>query len=125
VKSRTIVFLSRSIFVEGVVSRLRQHPQNDAVYFIDPDCSDYIDQVAGILPSVVVIDADQGNQTQWCVLCDLLHAFPEIIILRLKAQEKDVQVITSSSYVVDNVQDLIDLLGRKSHSSKGGELIKP
>ena len=113
-KSRTILFLSHSIFVEGVASRLRQHPQNYTVYFIDPDRDDYIDQVARKLPSAVVIDADQGNRNQWCVLCDLLHAFPEVTILRLKAQEKDVQVITSSSYVVENVQDLIDLLGGKN-----------
>ena len=117
-KPRTIVFLSRSIYVEGVMSRLRQHPQNNAVYFIDPDCDGYIDQVAGIRPSVVVVDADQGKQTEWCFLCDMLYAFPEITILRLKAQEKDVQVITSSSFVVENVQDLIDLLSEKGITRK-------
>jgi hypothetical protein len=110
-KSRTIVFLSRSIFVEGVVSRLRQHPQNNVVHFIDPEFDEYITQVSAIMPSVVVIDADQSKANQGCVLCDLLNEFPEITILRLKAQEKDVQVITSSSYDADTVQDLIDLIG--------------
>jgi hypothetical protein len=111
VKLRTIAFLSRSIFVEGVISRLRRHPQKNVVHFIDPKNEEYITQVSEIMPSVVVIDADQRKTNQGCVLCDLLHEFPEITILRLKAQEKGVQVITSSSYDVETVQDLIDLVG--------------
>lgn len=110
-KTRTIAFLSRSIFVEGVISRLRQHPQKNVVHFIDPDIEDYITKVSSIMPTVVVIDADQSIASQRYVLCDLLHEFPEITILRLKAQEKDVQVITSSSCDVETVQDLIDLVG--------------
>jgi hypothetical protein len=110
VKPPAIVFLSHSIFVEGVVNRLGQHHPYLEVHFIDPFQESYIDRILGIKPTMAVIDSEQGKGDKSCVLCNLLEAFPEITILRLKAQERDVQVISSSSYVVDNVQGLIDLL---------------
>jgi len=112
VKARTIVFLSHTIYVEGVVSRFQQHFQSDDVFFIDPDHVDYIEKVSELQPSIVVIDAEHNKENQLCILCDLLSAFPKITIIRLKAQEKDVQVISSSSYVVEKAQDLMDLLGK-------------
>jgi hypothetical protein len=111
VKPRTIVFLSHSIYVEGVVSRIGQQSRGFEFHFIDPNHKEYIDRVTELKPSMVVIDSEQSKGDQSCVLCEILHAFPEITILRLKAQEKDVQVISSSSYLVGNVQNLIDLLG--------------
>ncbi len=99
--------------MEGVVSRLGQHQQNDEVHFIDPLDEKYIEEVVELKPTIVVVDSEQCKGDKLCILCDLLSAFSDITILRLKAQEKDVQVITSSSFVVENVQGLIDLLGER------------
>ena len=94
---RTIVFLSHTIYVEGVVNRLQQHFHSEDVHFIDPDQSDYIEKVSELSPSIVVVDAEREKDNQLCTMCNLLSAFPTITIIRLKAQEKDVQVISSSS----------------------------
>ena len=83
-KPRTIVFLSRSIYVEGVVSRLKQHSTNIEFHFIDPLREEYIERVVELHPTFVVINSEQGSGDQMCALCDLLQAFPEITILRLK-----------------------------------------
>jgi hypothetical protein len=109
--ARNIVFLSRSIFVEGVISRLRQQPHSERVHFIDPENPIFLDKISELDPKVVVIDAEIGKESIFCHLCGLLSEFPQITILRLMAQEKDVQVIQSSQHYVKNVQDLIDLLG--------------
>jgi hypothetical protein len=109
--ARNIVFLSHSIFVEGVVSRLRQQPFYDSVHFIDPESSNFLEEISDLEPQVVVINADIGKESPFCHLCELLSAFPQITILRLKAQERDIQVIHSSQHFVKDVQDLIDLLG--------------
>jgi hypothetical protein len=110
VEPRNIVFLSRSIFVEGVVSRLQQHSQKGEIHFIDPGSQNYIDQVSELHPAVIVLDADQFQGSRSYCLCDLLNAFPAITIIRLKIQEKDIQVITSAPHVLENVKDLIDLI---------------
>ena len=109
--ARNIVFLSRSIFVEGVVSRLRQQPLYDSVHFIDPGSSNFLAEISELNPQVVVINADLGKESPFCHLCELLSEFPQVTILRLKAQERDVQVIHSSQNYVKDVHDLRDLLG--------------
>jgi hypothetical protein len=104
------VFLSHSIFVEGVVSRLRQQYSEESVHFIDPDSPKFLNEISKIKPRVVVINAEPENETPFCHLRDLLCEFPNITILQLKTQERDVQLISSSQHYVEDVQDLIDLL---------------
>ena len=117
---RVIVFSSHNIFAEGVVSRLRQHPDSGEIHFIDAQDRNYIQKVAELEPSVVILDAVRGSDSENCLFCDLLSAFPELTIIRLKVQDNDVQVVKSSHFAVNNVQDLIDLIGEKKDEWKGG-----
>jgi len=114
VQNRHIVFSGHSIFGEGVISRLRQHPQIGEIHFIDAQDVDYVQKVAELQPSVVILDAIQGSELDSCLFCELLTAFPELTIVRLKVQESDVQVVRSSQCVVENAQDLINLIGEKN-----------
>jgi len=111
VPNRVIVFSGHTIYMEGVVNRLRQLPHSGEFHFIDAQYGDYIRKVTELQPSVVIIDAAAEGDSQSCLLCDLLNAFSALTIIRLKVQEKDVQVITSSPHALENAQDLIDLTG--------------
>ena len=113
-EKRVIVFSSHSIYAEGVVSRLRQHPLGGEIHFIDAQGDDYLQKVLDLQPSVVILDAIQGDEVDNCLFCTLLSACPKLTIIRLKVQERDVQVVKSSQYVVESVQDLIDLIGEKN-----------
>ena len=108
-----IVISNQNIFAEGVVSRLRQHSLSNEIHFVDWEDSDYIQQVVDLNPSVIMVDSAEDEDPKWCLLSELLNTFPSITIVRLKLQEKDVQVITSSSEVVVSVQDLIELIWRE------------
>jgi len=72
--------------------------------------------VAELEPSVFIIDSGESDDTQSRLLCELLNEFPDVTIIRLKIHEKDVQVISSSQFVFNNVQDLIDLIGDKNQN---------
>ena len=117
-QDRVIVFSSRSIFAEGVVSRLRQHPNSGEIHFIDAKDEDYVEKVFKLRPSFVIIDSSEEEGSKCCLLCDLLDAFPAITIIRLKVHEKDVQVIASSLYSVDKVKNLIDLINGDDGTSR-------
>ena len=108
-----ILFSSHSIFAEGVISRLRQHPMGGEIHFVDAQDSEYLKKVIDLQPSVVILDAVAGDESINCIFCELLSTFPVLTIVRLKVQERDVQVVRSSQYPVENVQDLIDLIGEK------------
>jgi len=71
---------------------------------------DYILKVVQTNPSIIVIDSTENENPQCCVLCEILDLLPAINIIRLKVQNKDVQVIRSSPFELGNVQDLIDLI---------------
>jgi len=110
---RAIVFSSQTIYTEGIVSRLRQSPLSGETHYIAADAPDYLDQVLAIHPAIVIIDAIEDGDADCCLMCELLNAFSELTIIRLKVQEQDVQVISSSAHCVDNAQNLIDLIGSK------------
>jgi DNA-binding NarL/FixJ family response regulator len=110
---RVIVFSSHNIFTEGVANRLREISHSDDIQFIDADEDNFIQKVAELEPSIFIIDSAESDDTQCCLLCELLNEFPDVTIIRLKIHEKDVQVIISTRFAIKNVQDLIDLIGNK------------
>lgn len=106
--SRIAVLSGHSLFVEGIISRLRQHPRQLEVHHIDPEMPDYVDKISQIQPTAVVIDAADENKNQCCFLCELLLEFPSSTIVRLAADQRDVQVIKSATQRFEDVQDLIN-----------------
>ncbi len=108
-ENRIIVFSSHSIYMEGVVNRLREFPQIGELRFVDSAAEDFVQQVVALDPAIVIVDSVTDG-TQCCLLCELLNSFAALNIVRLRIQDKDVQVISSSSHHVENAQNLIDLI---------------
>jgi len=112
-QTRSIVFSSHNIYTEGVVSRLSQHPDSGDIYFIDAGKKNFIAQVVDLDPDIVILDETEDGEAPCCYLCDLLAQLPSVTIIRLKVQNKDVQVISSSTHMLNGVADLIDLINGK------------
>ena len=108
-RTRVVILSGHSLFAEGIASRL-QHVERVEVVFVDPEQEAYLDQIAEIQPSTVFIDALDDKTTQCCLLCELLIAFPDITLVRLTVDQKDVQVIASQKQCFEEVQDLIEIL---------------
>lgn len=106
--SRVAVLSGQSLFAVGIISRLREHSERLEVHHINPKPGDYLDRIKQIKPTAVVIDAADEDKDQCCFLCELLLAFPWMMIVRLAADQRDVQVIRSSTQRFEDVQDLID-----------------
>jgi len=109
-RTRVVILSGHSLFAEGIASRLQQYAEQVEVVFVDPGQEDYLDQVADLKPSTVFIDAQDTKTNQCCLLCELLIAFPDIALVRLTVDQKDVQVITSQKQCFGEVQDLIEIL---------------
>lgn len=110
-----IVFSSQTLYAEGVVNRLREQKGADAFHYVNPDDADYLARIADLLPSVVIIDAAETDTRQNCILCELLEHFPAMTIVRLKIQEKEVQVIRSTRHAAQNVKDLAKLIDKNGN----------
>lgn len=107
---RIIILSGHSLLAEGIASRLRQYPQRADVRFVDPQQLDYVEQIAALQPSAIIIDAADTDTTQSCVLCDLLLTLENVTILRLEVQQKDIRVITSVQQQFDEVRDILDII---------------
>jgi len=107
---RVVILSSHSLFAEGVASRLREYPQRVDVRFVDPQQPDYVEQITAIHPAAIVIDAADTNNSQYCLLCDLLMSFSNVTIIRLEAQQKDIQIVTSVLHPLNEVRDLIEIV---------------
>jgi hypothetical protein len=109
-QTQIVILSGHSLFAEGVASRLRQYPQRVNVHFVDPQHTDYMDQVKDIHPTAVVLDAADVDNSQCCLLCDLLMAMPNLTIVRLEAQKADIQIVNSSHHHINEVRDIIDII---------------
>ena len=109
-QAQIVILSGHSLFAEGVASRLRQYPQRVDVHFVDPQQSDYMDQIKNIRPTAVIIDAADTDNSQCCLLCDLLMAIPNLTIVRLEAQKPDIQIVNSSHHRINEVRDIIDII---------------
>ena len=108
---QVIVLSSHSLFVEGVATRLRQQLAEREVQTIDARQPDVLNLVIAAQPAVVILDATDTEAAQVCSVEDLLRALPSLKIIRLHPQHKQIQVVTSEQRVVDEVRDLIDVIG--------------
>ena len=116
--SRLVILSNRSLFTEGVASRLRQYPERVDVRFVDPQQADYLEQIKAIRPAAIIIDAADSDSTQCCLLCDLLKALANVTIIRIEIQHKDIQIVKSSLYPLAEVKDIIDIV-EHSHQMPG------
>ena len=108
---RVIVLSSHSLFVEGVATRLRQQLAEHEMRTVDARQPDVLNLVIAARPSVVILDATDTEAAQACPVEDLLKALPSLKIIRLHPQQKQIQVVTSEQRMVDEVRDLIDVIG--------------
>ena len=114
--TRLVILSNHSLFAEGVASRLLQYPERVDFRFVDPQQADYLEQIQKIRPSAVILDAADTDSNQCCTICDLLMALVNVTIIRLEAQSKDIQIVTSSQYPLNEVRDIIDIVERSPHT---------
>jgi len=109
IRTCVVILSGHSLFAEGIASRLKQHTETVDVIFVDPVRDAYLERIRELQSSTVFVDALDAKTTQCCLLCELLIAFPNITLVRLTVDQKDVQVIASREQHFDDVQDLIDI----------------
>lgn len=108
---KSVVILSgRSLFAEGVSSRLHQHESRLALHTVDSRLEDAFDQVVAARPAVVIVDAMDPDVTLHCSLTQLLMLVPSLKIIRLDPQLPQVQVLTSTEHSAGDVSELVNLI---------------
>ena len=108
--TQVIVLSSRSLFTEGVASRLRQQLGDVQLQTIDARQANALEQVIQAQPAALILDAGEMPLAQDCPLTQLWNALPDLKIIRLDPQRKQVQVLTSQQRPAGEARDLLDLI---------------
>jgi DNA-binding NarL/FixJ family response regulator len=109
-QARVVILSGRSLFAEGVASRLRQHSERLEIQTIDPHLANITEQVIAAQPTAVILDASDPDAEMHCSIGELLVALPSLKIIRLDPQQPQIQVVTSEQRTAGEVRDLIDLI---------------
>lgn len=117
---QVVILSTRSLFVEGVASRLRQHLPEQAMQVVDARRQDALAQVVAAHPASVIVDAADPEATHHCSLSDLFNAMPLLTVIRLDPQHEQIQVVTSQKRQVDRVHDLVTVI-QAAIKEEGGD----
>ena len=105
-----VILSGKSLFAEGIASRLRQFPQRVDVSILDPLEGDPISRVGRDHPAAVIIDGSEPKTDTYCSLCELLFNNPGLKVIRLDPEQSVVQIVTSAQLKASDVRDLVELI---------------
>lgn len=105
-----VVLSSRSLYAEGVLSRLQQYAAQVQLHVVDARHADAMDQIASLSPSAIILDATDAEVARHCPLERLLYEMPELKVIRLNPEQQGFQVVTSQQHPAQEVQDLLDII---------------
>ena len=111
---RVVILSSRSIFAEGVASRLRQHLETQDVDVIDVRQQSALARIVDDQPSTVILDASDPEVAIGDWLDTLLSALPKLQVVCLDPLQDRMQVVTSRQRPVGQVDELIDIIQKNA-----------
>jgi DNA-binding NarL/FixJ family response regulator len=101
---------SRSIFAEGVASRLRQHLETQDIDVIDVRQQAALERVISDEPSTVILDVSDPEVAHGDWLDTLLGALPKLQVVCLDPLQDRMQVVTSRQGPVGQVDELVEII---------------
>jgi hypothetical protein len=111
---RVVILSSRSIFAEGVASRLRQHLETQAIDVIDVRLPTALERIVANPPSTVILDASDPEVATGDWLDTLLTAMLKLQVVCLDPLQDRMQVVTSRQRPVGQVDELVDLIKKNA-----------
>ncbi len=109
-----VILSGRSLFAEGIASRLREHLQLAEFEIVDPRQPDAMAQIAAAQPSIVILDGTDSGVTQFYFLSKLLFSFPKLKVICLDPQQEQIQVVSSEQHPALKVRDLVEVINRST-----------
>ena len=111
---RVVILSSRSIFAEGVASRLRQHLETKDIDVIDIRQQTALRRVIDDQPSTVILDASDPEVADGDWLDTLLAALHRLQVVCLDPLQDRKQVVTSRQRPVGQVDELMDIITKSA-----------
>ncbi len=103
-----IVILSRgSIFAAGIARRLGEREDVEMVRLVDVRRDDVLDQVRGLRPSLVILDATDAIACQRLSVAGILNAVPGVTLIQVDPRSDQIVIFKSVEKQAARVNDIV------------------
>jgi len=108
---KKIVVLSHSsLLVAGFISRLAGYTRQFEILVVDLRETNALQQVSEFKPEIIIFDEVDIKNSLHPSLVDFLDSQPEAILLELRLNDPNVQMIQSTRFTASNADELVQIL---------------
>ena len=108
---KKIAVLSHSsLLVAGFISRLAAYKRQFEILVVDLRETNALQQVSEFKPEIIIFDEVDIKNSLHPSLVDFLDSQPEAILLELRLNDPNVQMIQSTRFTASNADELVQIL---------------
>jgi hypothetical protein len=122
--ARIAMMTNHSLFAEGLISRLREYPEQLDLQIFDLLQPDVVSHVVEFKPLVIILEENEEQQFNIGTFKKMLAILPNLLIIYLYLNQPDILIIQSEHYLASGVGELVDII-RQTNSQLGHFLQKP
>ena len=111
---KVVALIGDSLLVQGLASRLRGYVHTFDVLVVDLATSDALQQVAAFQPEIIIFDEGDFKDAKRPSLVDFLNTLPDVILVELRLDNPNVQLIQSTRFKASTTDDLINIFKASS-----------
>ena len=105
-----VILMGKSLFAEGLVSRLQQKLEAAELQLIDTRQPDAFEQILAIQPSAVIVDETDPEVSNHFLTEKFMDKFSSLKVIRVNPQSTGVKIVHWNNFQVTEVSDLLDVL---------------
>lgn len=122
--ARIAMMTNHSLFAEGLISRLREYPEQLDLRIFDHLQPDVVSHLVDFKPLVIILEENEEQQFNVGTFKQMLAILPNLLIIYLYVNQPDVLIIQSERYLANGVGELVDII-RQTNSQLGHFFQKP
>jgi hypothetical protein len=121
--ARIAMMTNHSLFAEGLISRLREYPEQLDLRIFDLLQPDVVSHIVDFKPLVIILEENEAQQFNIGTFKQMLAILPNLLIIYLYLNQPDILIIQSERYLANGVGELVDII-RQTNSQLGHFLQK-
>ena len=106
---KVVVLTGNSLLAQGMVSRLRQYSRLLELLEVDLTTPNSLRQVSDFQPEIIIFDENDFTDSRQPLFVNLLNTIPDAILVELRMENPNVQMIQSVRYTASSADELVQL----------------
>ncbi len=107
---KVVIVMGKSLLVEGIFSYLSTHLSQAEVHALDASEANALERIKSLQPDIVILETEYLGNVPSFQLINLLKLFPHLMILELRPDAPEVNIIQTEQRKLANIVEMVSLL---------------